>query len=202
MATVQQQIRLGPADHGRPISDWDFDSAELTSGFRYELIEGRVYVSSEPDPQENGLESWLEDALKAFARSRPDVVNYVTNKARVYAPGRRVTIPEPDLACYCGFPRDRQLIDLQWHEVSPILVAEVLVAGDPEKDLKRNVDLYLRVTTIKEYWVLDDRVRADQPSLIQHRRRGARWIVRTYPYSSTFTTKLLPGFELLIDPRK
>jgi hypothetical protein len=38
--------------------------------------------------------------------------------------------------------------------------------------------------------------------LIQHRRYGKRWVVRPFPYGSTFTTKFLPGFELVIDPRK
>ena len=40
------------------------------------------------------------------------------------------------------------------------------------------------------------------PSLGNFRRYGKRWVVRSFPYGSTLTTKLLPGFSLLIDPRK
>jgi hypothetical protein len=42
----------------------------------------------------------------------------------------------------------------------------------------------------------------DEPVLVVHRRRGKSWTITTFPYGSTFTTKLLPGFELLINPRK
>ena len=46
---------------------------------------------------------------------------------------------------------------VSWEDVSPILVAEVLYASDPYKDLVRNVELYLRVPSIREYWILDGR---------------------------------------------
>jgi Uma2 family endonuclease len=201
MSTVQTKV--GPKDHGTPISDWDFDSADFVPGYRYELIDGRVYVSSEPDPPENALEGWLEDALKAYSRKRPDVVSYVTPKARVYVPGRRrMTIPEPDLACYNDLTREQALRGAQWHQHSPILVAEVLVAGDPVKDLERNVELYLLVPKIGEYWVLDGREDALEPVLTRHRRRRETWAVSTVPFGAKLTTPLLPGFALVLDPRK
>jgi hypothetical protein len=68
--------------------------------------------------------------------------------------------------------------------------------------LTRNPALYLTLRSIKEYWVLNGAVDPDEPSLIQHRRRGKSWAVTTFPYGSTFTTRLLPGFELVIDPRR
>jgi Uma2 family endonuclease len=201
MATVQ--VRVGPEEHGTPISDWDFEAADFVPGYRYELIDGRVYVSSEPDPPENALENWLVDALKAYSRQRPDVVCTVTTKARVYVPGRRrVTIPEPDLACYNDMTREQMLRGALWHEYSPILVAEVLVAGDPVKDLERNVELYFRVPKIGEYWVLDGRENPLEPVVIRHRRRKEAWAVSTVPFGSKLTTPLLPGFALVLDPRK
>jgi Uma2 family endonuclease len=86
--------------------------------------------------------------------------------------------------------------------VYPVLVSEVLVEGEAEKDLERNPELYLAVPSVREYWVLDGRADPNEPTLIQHRRYGKRWVVRRFPYGSTFATKLLPGFTLLIDPRK
>lgn len=201
MATVQ--VKVGPKDHGAPISDWDFDAADFVPGNRYELIDGRVYVSSEPDPAENALEGWLEDALKAYSRKRPDVISYVTPRARVFVPGRRrMTIPEPDLACYNDLTREQALRGAQWNQFSPILVAEVLVAGEPAKDLERNVELYLLVPKIREYWVLDGRDDPVEPVLIRRRRRGDSWAVTTAPFGAKLITPLLPGFALVIDPRK
>jgi Uma2 family endonuclease len=36
-----------------------------------------------------------------------------------------------------------------------VLVGEVVWEDDPDKDLVRNVELYLQVPSIREYWVLD-----------------------------------------------
>jgi Uma2 family endonuclease len=131
------------------------------------------------------------------------VLNSVTNKRRVFVHSRRkATVPEPDIAAYHAFPADRSLRDVRWQDVGPVLVAEVLVEGDPQKDLGPNAELYFDVPTVREYWVLDGRGNPDEPTLIQHRRYGKRWVVRSFPYRSTFATKLLPGFSLLIDPRK
>ena len=50
-------------------------------------------------------------------------------------------------------------------------------------------------------WVLDARVNADQPVLHVFRRRGSKWTKIEVPFGETYTTKLLPGFALKIDPR-
>lgn len=195
-------LKLGPADHGRPLTLDDFDSAEFEPGFKYEIIDGRLYVSEEPDPTENELELWLFEKLWDYSRSKGSVLNRVTNKGRVFVHGRSEdTVPEPDIAAYTDYPLDRRFRGTRWSEISPVLVCEILLR-DPAKDLGRNVELYLAVPTIKEYWVLDGREHPERPTLIQHRRHGKRWVVRSFPYRSTFTTKLLPGFSLLIDPRK
>ncbi len=138
-----------------------------------------------------------------YARSHPEVVNYVSQKARVFVHSRAATTcPEPDISAYASYPRDTPYEEIRWEEVSPILVAEILVEGDARKDLERNAELYFEVPSVREYWVLDGREDPNEPTLIQHRRYGKRWVIRSYPYGSTFTTKLLPGFSLVIDPRK
>lgn len=195
-------LRLGPADHGRSLTIDDFDDADFEAGFKYELIDGRLYVSEEPDPTENALELWLFEELWDYSRSASSTLNRVTNKGRVFIHARpRATIPEPDIAAFADYPLDQRLKGIKWSDVSPVLVCEVLT-GDPEKDLRRNVELYLAIPSIKEYWILDGRTNPERPSLIQHRRHGTRWIVRTFSFGSTLTTKLLPGFSLLIDPMK
>jgi Uma2 family endonuclease len=182
------------------VSRDDFESAEFVPGCKYELIDGRLDVSFEPDPAENVVENWLYSVLLAYKAAHPEVVNYVTNKARVVIPGRPDdTIPEPDIAAYVDFPKQRSLRGMKWDHVSPILVCEVL-SNDPVKDLERNVELYFEVPSIREYWVVDIRESADEPELIQHRRSRSGWAVKTYSYRSKFTTKLLPGFMLVIDP--
>ena len=197
------QLKLGPTDHSRPLTLDDFDSADYEPGFKYEIIDGRLYVSPEANFPESVLERWLDRKLSRYSEDHPDVINYVAVKSRVFVKsGRKATVPEPDISVYHDLPLDLDYRDIHWRDLNPVLVAEVLVEGDVEKDLTRNPELYLAVSSIKEYWVLDGRDDPNEPALIQHRRHGKRWVVRTFPYGSTFTTKLLPGFSLPIDPRK
>jgi Uma2 family endonuclease len=83
-----------------------------------------------------------------------------------------------------------------------LLVAEILSADDPDKDLVRNVELYVQVPTIREYWIVDPREEFDRPRLLVYRRRGRQWqrLITIEP-GETYTTRLLPGFELVLDRR-
>ena len=195
---------FGPADHGRLVGDEEAAIARYKEGYRYEIIEGRLYVSPVPNLPESCLDEWLRRQIEDYAARRPDVINFVASKARVFLADRDLTTaPEPDVAAYQGFPADRPIRDLRWEDVSPVLVAEVLVDSEPFKDLVRNVGLYLGVPSIREYWILDGSADADEPTLIVYRRRGPRWQKpREYRFCSTYTTPLLPGFKLLIDPHR
>jgi Uma2 family endonuclease len=195
------RLKLGPADHGRPLSLDEFMAGDYEEGYQYELIDGKLYVSPQPNQPEDSLEEWLLDQLKAYAREHPEIINHGTNKARVFVPNRPgVTCPEPDMAAYRNYPLRRRFRDLNWQEVSPILVVEVLSHDDPNKDLVRNAELYFQVPSIKEYWVLDSRVSAERPSMRAHRRHGKQWRITELAAGDTYTTRLLPDFELLLDP--
>ena len=200
MSTV---LKIGPADHGRPMTLEEFLAGDYTEGYKYELIEGKLHVAPLPNLPDNSVEDWIFFKLKLYSRERPEVINYATNKARVFVPeAEDVSAPEPDVAAYRGFPLElRFRRDLRWQDVSPVLVVEVLAQDDPDKDLVRNARLYFQVPSIKEYWVFDTRASAEQPTLHAHRRHGKKWSVKQVAYGDTYTTRLLPGFELLVDPR-
>ena len=194
---------LGPADHGRRLALDDFMASDYRDGFQYELIDGKLYVSPQPNLPEDCVDTWINLKVSLYARAHPAVINYVTRGARVFIPGRRgITNPQPDLAAYRDFPVDLPLRKRRWQDVSPILVAEVLSPEDPDKDLVRNVELYLQVPSIREYWLFDTRAEgADCPTLRVHRRRGRRWQVIDFGFGETYATRLLPSFSLLVDPR-
>jgi Uma2 family endonuclease len=201
MATV---TKIGPADHGRPMTLDEFLTGSYEEGYKYELIDGKLYVSPEPNLPEGLLEGWLFRKLDRYSVEHPEVINWVHYKTRVFVPSRRrVTCPEPDLAAYHDFPLDADYRDVRWQDVSPILVGEVLSPEGPEKDLVRNVDLYLQVPSIREYWILDGRDDPNHPTLLVYRRRGQRWQRPiNVAAGEAYTTRLLPGFELILDPRR
>lgn len=194
-------LRLGPADHGRSVSDDDAAAAEYAPGYKYEIIDGRLYVSPEPNLPEDSLAVWAYEKLLAYKETHPKVINYVTMKARVFVPGRRrTTCPEPDITAYENFPHHLPRRQRRWQDVSPLLVAEVLTSDDPEKDLVRNAALYWQVATIREYWVFDDRPENDELIMLVHRRHGRQWRQIVLRQGKTYTTRMLPGFKLLVDP--
>jgi Uma2 family endonuclease len=201
MATVTRTAKLGRLDHGRPMTFEEYLAGDYQEGYRYELIDGRLYVSPEANLPENWVHDWVRDQLKAYARVNPRAINHVCGPGRVFIPSLPgITTPEPDVLAYRSFPRRRRKRDLRWEDVSPILVAEVLSADDPHKDLVRNVALYLRVPSIKEYWILDGREDADFPTMLAYRRRGRRWQEPiTVGPNETYTTPLLPGFARTLD---
>ncbi len=160
-------------------------------------------MSPAPDARQGWLDVWLLRLRKLLAYSivHPEVINHVAPKARVFLLDRvEETQPEPDVAAYKDYPIDLPVADMDWRDVSPVLVAEVLSPGDPAKDLERNVGLYLQVPSIREYRVLDSREDADHPALWVYRRRGDRW-QRPIEVGGgqTYATKLLPGFAGILD---
>jgi Uma2 family endonuclease len=199
MATV---LKLGRADHGRPLSLEEFQAGDYEEGYRYDLIDGVLYVSPQPNVPQGFLEHWIFLKLQRYADAHPEVINFVYTKCRVFVPGRPgVTNPEPDVAAYHDFPVGLDLRDLRWQDVSPLLVVEVVSDDDPDKDLVRNAELYHQVPSIKEYWIVDPRHDPNRPTLLVHRRHGKKWRINEYQYGEAYSTRMLPGFELIVNPR-
>jgi Uma2 family endonuclease len=147
------------------------------------------------------VEQWIYRKLQVYSDQYPAIINAVFTKGRVFVPGRRgATVPEPDVVAYHDFPLHLPFRDVRWDDVSPVLAVEVLTEGDPNKDLIRNVHLYFQVPTIREYWIFNPLADPDRPSMRRYRRYGNRWQVKDLDFGETYTTRLLPGFELLIDP--
>ena len=193
------RLRLGPKHEGYPLSLEEFLGADYQKGFKYELIGGKLVVSPEAGLPHNRLEIFLLYLLWRYAERYPHIINYVTKGARVFIPDAvRITCPEPDLAAYHNFPPHRE--GESWEDVSPLLVAEILSPDNAVKDLVRNAELYLQVPSIKEYWVVDGITDPDRPTLKAHRRWGQKWRIIDVPYGGTYTTRLLPGFELVMNP--
>jgi Uma2 family endonuclease len=181
----------------------EYMAGGYVEGYQYELIDGKLYVSPQPNAPHGLVERWIYLKLHYYSVEHPEVINFVYNGTRVFVPGRRgVTCPEPDVAAYRRFPLHLPRRQIRWQDVSPVLVVEVLTGDDPDKDLVRNVELYFQVPSIKEYWLFDAREDPDHPTLRGHRRYAKRWRIIDLGFGETYTTKLLPGFELVVDPNR
>ncbi len=197
------QLYLTPHDQGQALTLEEFERASGQEGYHYELIEGKLEVSPLPNLPHDFLRKWLENLLDRYGERHPLVFNHVQAPARVFVPGRSATTaPEPDVAAYRNFPLDIPIAEMNWRNVSPLLVAEILSEDTADKDLVRNPRLYLQVPSIREYWIIDPRDDTDRPMLLVHRRRGQRWQkLLEIDGGDTYTTRLLPSFALRLDVR-
>lgn len=197
------RVTLTPADHGREIDPDEFDAADGEEGHHYEIIDGRISVSPSPNAPHNALLMWLLFKLRDFSQEFPSVLNFVTTDSRVYLPNRRATTcPEPDIAAYENYPLHLPRSRRHWRTIHPVLVAEVVSPDTPEKDVERNVELYLEAASVREYWILDPNLNPDAPDLRVYRRRGKNWQKPIdVPFGAAYETpRLLPGFRLVVDP--
>ncbi len=196
-------LKLGPADHGRTITPEEARTARWQEGYRYEIIDGKIYVTPIPNLPHDRILRWILNAVNDYSRKHPDILNYVTTNGKVIVEDRpEWTEPEPDLVAFQDFPLDLPMADLRWEDLTPVLVVEIISQDDPEKDLERNVELYEEILSIREYWIIDPRADPDHPTLMVYRRRGQRWQKPILvPFGETYTTRWLPGFSLRIAPR-
>jgi Uma2 family endonuclease len=198
-----RRFRLTPAWAGRDISLEEFEKADCRDGWRYELIDGRLEVFANPELPHDMVLQWIHGRLLAYGDAHVDVINYVSSSCRVFIPGRRhTTCPQPDLAAYRDYPYRLPRELRRWQVFNPVLVVEVLSDDYRRKDLERNVALYRQAPSLNEYWILDPQDAGDHPTLRVYRKRGARTWQRPIdvPFDGTYTTPLLPGFTLIVNP--
>ena len=200
--TPSRRNYLRPRDAGRDMSLEDFENADGQEGWTYELIDGRIEVSPTPELPHDSILSWLNRCFVKYSESHPEVINYISNHGRVYIPDRPApTCPQPDFAVFHNFPLDVPRRQRRWEDVSPILVVETISPRYRNKDLIRNVELYLQSPTIREYWVFDPQADDDEWVLRVYRKHGRSWQKPIdLPAGATYTTRLLPDFALVIDP--
>ncbi len=173
MATV---VKTGPADHGRPMTLDEFRRGDYEEGYQYELIDGKLYVSPQPNaPEESGrglVSNKLSDTPRGDptssttsparpACSCPAVRQPNDRPSRTWRPTTisRLHLPIRDFAGRTSAPSGRRSVS----------------ADDPDKDLVRNVELY--------FWCRRSRntgsstratIRIDRRMRV-HRRHGKRW---------------------------
>jgi Uma2 family endonuclease len=174
---------------GYRLTSADLETFPDIKGVRYELIDGELYVSKQPQYGHqyacmkvgSALDVWSEESGLGVALATPGVV---------FAEDDDVI---PDLV-WISHARLLEALDDHGHFGSaPELVVEVLSPGPANelRDRQVKLDLYSR-RDVQEYWLVDWQLRAVEV----YRRDGERLVlVATLSDSDELTSPLLPGFR-------
>ena len=187
MATVEMGVlRLGPHSNGTSLSPWEFDAADFEPGWRYELVNGVLIVNPPPSLEERDPNEELGRWLRNYQESHPqgDSLDFTVSEQTVHiGPHRR----RVDRAIWAGLGR------LPQKDEMPTITVEFVSEGrrSRQRDYQIKRDEY-RSAGVREYWIVD---RFERLLTIYRFTRG-RTTTKAVAEHQTYTTPLLPGFEL------
>jgi len=170
----------------------DLDALPYKEGTRYEIIDGELYVSTQPHYHHQYVCNEIAKQLTLWAQQ--------TGRGRVIpAPG--VIFSEdnnvaPDLVWLSNERLATALAeDGHFHE-APELIIEVLSPGfaNEKRDRVIKLELYSRCG-VEEYWIIDWSSRSVN---VYRRHEAGLQLIETLQGSDTLQTPLLPGFSSVV----
>ncbi len=186
-ATVKKRVPIfGPDHNGIVMTPWEFDRAEFVEGWRYELINGVLIVSSTPLRNERDPNQYLEFLLLLYQETHPQ-----GNTLNATLPEEVVITGEnrrrADRVIWTGLGR------LPTRDDVPSVIVEFVSAGRRNwlRDYETKRDEY-RAIGVQQYWILN---RFDH-TLTVYTFPGGKTRKRVYHKNQVYKTDLLPGFEL------
>jgi Uma2 family endonuclease len=180
-----QQL-FGPASAGTLMTPREFDRADFVEGYRYELVHGVLIVSPSPLENERDPNEELGYLLRVYRDSHAEGkaldATLSEHTIRTKANRRRA-----DRVIWAGLGR------LPRRKDTPTIIVEFVSAGKRERtrDYEEKRDEYLEMG-VKEYWIFD-RFRRTLTVYAMREGKARKQVIRE---KQTYTTELLPGFEL------
>ena len=141
MVAVPRQEKMTPQEY----FDW-----EEKQPIKYEYMNGRVFAMTGGTLPHNDIALNLATALKIHLRGKGCKVSMADAKLGVSEQG---SFHYPDVMVTCD-ERDRRATKVIYH---PCLVVEVLSPGTEAFDRGRKFKNYRRISTLKEYVLIDAR---------------------------------------------
>ena len=159
-------------------------------GYRYEIIEGELFVSPPPTIDHQNAVSSLLTAMRAHARSN-DLGLVLTAPIGVRLSDEEVTV-QPDILFVS---RDRAtIIGEDVIDGAPDLVVEVLSPSNWVYDRGRKQETY-RQAGVREYWIVDYRARTVDVLVLE----GREYVQRgQYGATETAASETLTGFSITV----
>lgn len=184
---TEPRLVLGPDDHGRIVSDAEYDTAYFSEPWTYERIEGRLVVMS-PEGQDHidTSEPW-RDWLAVYKFNHPGIIQVIKSEAWIRIKGSTDRIA--DIGVYLVTDRPVPRIP----ERIPDLVFEILSPGREswKRDYVEKRKDYHRLG-VREYVVIDRF--EQQVTVFTHAPQG--YDERVLNVGDIYTSPLLPGLAI------
>jgi Uma2 family endonuclease len=187
MATLQPVLKLGPQDHGRPVSAEEFAEAEYEEPWKYEREQGRLIVMPPDGPGHDDSSEPLRDYLGAYRIAHPDLVEKVVSEAwvRVDSGSDRIG----DIGVFLAGPRSTvngpdRVPELMYEIVSPDRKSR-------DRDYVKKRKEYERLGVLE--YVIVDRMRHRATIWSAGPRGYRKHVLRP---GDTYTSPLLPGLAI------
>ncbi len=178
--------RFGPDSAGTLMTPREFDRANFAEGWRYELIHGVLIVTPPPLEEERDPNGELCYWLRVYRDTHPRG-SALDGTLYEHTVRTRTNRRRADRVIWAGLGRPPR------RDEAPTIVIEFVSEGkrDRERDYGEKRDEYLDMG-VSEYWIID-RFRRTMTVYGPAGKKPRRRVVREH---QTYTTDLLPGFEL------
>lgn len=172
----------------KPLTIADWDAIPYKEGYRYEIIEGELFVSCSPGLTHQVVLGNLLVKIRIFLDKNP---------IGTFVPGPGVILSNytgviPDLVFFTRDERDTLVANDRLHG-PPSLVVEILSPGSSNirRDRVAKLQAYGK-HGVPEYWIIDLKNRAIERYI---NRDFSLMLEETLNEDGTLTTPALPGFS-------
>jgi Uma2 family endonuclease len=192
VSVVERPARFGPLDNGRLMSMDEFDALtrdDVDERYAYELIHGVFIVSPSAGPMETDPNDQLGFLLRLYDLHHPGVIDKTVFERDIRT---KTCWRRADRVIWIGLGRVPKI-----KKDVPTIAVEFLSAGtrSRKRDYEEKRQEYLDLG-IQEFWLFD----RFQKQLTVFHRRGGTDQEQVIPITESYTTPLLPGFELPVGP--
>jgi len=176
-----------------PQGEWTYEDYRRLpdDGWRYEVIQGELYMSPAPEPIHQECGGNLFAALRDFGK-RNDAGKAYSAPIDVMLAGLATPV-QPDV---CFIVKARLgIVKKQRIEGAPDMIVEVLSPSNWIVDRRMKFDIYA-TAGVREYWIIDPEAR----TIELFELRDSRYELRgKHGVGETVRSEVLPGFEVKVE---